>query len=124
MRSMAPPLTSTIHAQHILKGQGLAATCWIAGNWQHAFTANTSRSIISSYEVKGGQGNLGLVDAMAGEGDLDIDMAVSSDGRFLYALNAGSGMIGMFRIWADGSLEDLGMADAELAIYTQGIAAN
>jgi hypothetical protein len=33
-------------------------------------------------------------------------------------------MIGMFRIWADGSLEDLDMADAELAIYPQGIAAN
>jgi hypothetical protein len=31
---------------------------------------------------------------------------------------------GMFRIWSDGSLEDPGMVDAELAIYTQGIAAN
>lgn len=103
---------------------GQTATCWIAGNPQYAFTANTGSSNISSYDVKRGQGTLWLIDAMAEEGDLDIDMAVSSDGRFLYVLNAGSGMIGMFRIWADGSLEDLGMADAELAIYTQGIAAN
>lgn len=117
-----PDLTLQLISGSVANGQ--VATCWIATNQQYAFTANTASSNISSYAVKRGQGTLWLLDAMAGAGNLDIDMTVSADGRFLYALNAGSGMIGMFRIWADGSLQDLGMADAGLEIYTQGIAAN
>lgn len=114
----------TLHTLSSSVPNGQAATCWIAGNTQYAFTANTASSNISSYAVKRGQGTLELVDAMAGYGDLDIDIAVTRNGRFLYALNAGSGTIGMFRIKSDGSLVDLGMADEILVeIFTQGIAA-
>ena len=35
-------------------------------------------------------------------------MAISSDGKFLYSLNAGIGTIGIFAINKDGSLGSLG----------------
>jgi hypothetical protein len=35
-------------------------------------------------------------------------MAISSDGKFLYSLNAGIGTIGIFAINKDGSLGNLG----------------
>lgn len=118
-----PDLTLQILSESVANGQ--VATCWIDGNSQYAFTANTGSSNISSYSVKRGHGTIELVDAMAGYGNLDIDISITPNGRFLYALNAGSGTIGMFRIEADGSLEDLGMADEVLLeIFTQGIAAN
>ncbi len=100
-----------------------AATCWIAGNRRYAFTANTGSNTISAYRVKPGDGSLALLEAVAGLGNLPIDMATTVNGRFLYVLNAGSGTIGMFRIQSDGSLANLGVADGELSIFVQGIAA-
>lgn len=117
-----PDLTLEVISPSVDNNQ--AATCWIAGNGRHAFTANTASSNISTYAVKRGKGSLQLVDATAGMGDLDIDIAVAVNGRFLYALNAGAGTIGMFRIGSDGSLVDLGSANGGfLSIYAQGVAA-
>ena len=42
-------------------------------------------------------------------------MAISSDGKFLYSLNAGIGTIGIFGINKDGSLTSLGSVDGVLA---------
>jgi 6-phosphogluconolactonase (cycloisomerase 2 family) len=42
----------------------------------------------------------------AGAGNLDI--AVSSDGKFLYTLNSGNGTIGIFGIQKDGTLVSVG----------------
>jgi 6-phosphogluconolactonase len=104
---------------------GQSATCWIAGFRRRAFTANTASSNISSYRVKALTGDVVLRKAMAGLGNLniDIDIAVTIHGLFLYALNAGNGTIGMFKITLNGTLIDLGMIDAGLSIYAQGIAA-
>lgn len=100
-----------------------AATCWIAGNRRHAFTANTGSGTLSAYRVKAGKGNVVLDEGVAGMGNLNIDLAITIDGRFLYALNAGNGTIGMFRITSKGTLIDLGMIDGGLSIFAQGIAA-
>ncbi len=118
-----PDLSLYVLSSSVPNGQ--AATCWIAGNPQYAFTANTASSNISSYSVNRGKGTLELIEAMAGYGNLDIDIAVTPNGRFLYALNAGAGSIGMFRVDPGGELVDLGMADEiPVEIFTQGIAAN
>jgi 6-phosphogluconolactonase len=100
-----------------------AATCWIAGNRRHAFTANTGTSNLSSYRVKAGKGDVVLREAIAGTGNSNIDIAVTINGLFLYALNAGNGTIGMFKITSKGTLIDLGMINAGLSIFAQGIAA-
>ena len=39
-------------------------------------------------------------------------IAVSSDSKFLYSLNSGNGTIGVFGIQEDGSLINLGEAEA------------
>lgn len=102
---------------------GQRATCWIAGNRRHAFTTNTASNTISSYRVKAGKGEVVLREAIAGTGNLDIDLAVSINGLFLYVLNSDNGTIGMFRITSKGTLIDLGMINAGLSIFAQGIAA-
>lgn len=102
---------------------GQDATCWIAGNRRFAFTANTGSNTISAYRVKSGNGGLVLLQAVAGLGNLPIDLTTTVNGHFLYVLNADSGTIGMFRIRSGGRLVNLGAVDGELSIYAQGIAA-
>ena len=40
-------------------------------------------------------------------GATDLDMAVSSDGKFLYTLNTGDGTAGIFQINQDGTVSGL-----------------
>jgi 6-phosphogluconolactonase (cycloisomerase 2 family) len=103
---------------------GQAATCWLVGDGSRfAYTANTASSTLSAYGVHNGSGRLSLIEAVAGTGDLPIDLATSVDGRFLYAVNAGPGTVGAFRMNPDGSLTDLGTTGGLPAIHAQGIAA-
>ena len=114
---------------------GQVATCWIAGNNRgYVFTANTGSQTISAYSLvkekyrrwdkKFGKGKLELLDETAGSGDRPIDMDISVDGRFLYALDPAAGTIDMFKIEPDGSLTTLGMVSGGLSIFAQGIAAH
>jgi 6-phosphogluconolactonase (cycloisomerase 2 family) len=103
---------------------GQNASCWIAGNSRgDIFTANTGSQTISAYALAAGSGTISLLNEATGFGNRPIDMSVTSDGRFLYALDPANSGIDMFRINADGSLTDLGTADGGLAIFAQGIAA-
>jgi 6-phosphogluconolactonase len=103
---------------------GQNASCWIAGNSRgDIFTANTGSQTISAYALAAGSGTISLLNEATAFGNRPIDMSVTSDGRFLYALDPANGGIDMFRINADGSLTDLGTADGGLAIFAQGIAA-
>jgi 6-phosphogluconolactonase len=116
-----PDLTlNTITAS---EANGQNATCWIAGNSRYAFTANTASGTLSSYRVKPWWGSLELIEAVAGTGNLPIDMATTMNGRFLYVLNAGDGTVGMFRIGHDGELMHLGDVEGLPTPYAQGIAA-
>jgi 6-phosphogluconolactonase len=103
------------------------ATCWIAGNRRgDIFTSNTASGSVSAYKLSAGNGRLRLRDDTAYE-DVDsrpIDMAVTADGRFLYALDPAEGAVHMFRIDRDGGLTDLGAVAGEgLSIFANGIAA-
>jgi 6-phosphogluconolactonase (cycloisomerase 2 family) len=102
---------------------GQAATCWIAGNHQgDVFTSNTGSQTISAYSVSNGHGRLALLDPTAGFGNRPIDMNISIDGRFLYALDPAEEAVDMFEIESDGSLTGLGTAPAGISIFAQGIA--
>jgi 6-phosphogluconolactonase len=58
----------------------------------------------------------------SGSGNLDI--AVSSDSKFLYSLNSENGTIGVFGIQEDGTLLNVGQAEAISAqVGFNGIAA-
>jgi len=105
---------------------GQTATCWIVGNRKFVFTANTGSNTISAYKVKARDGSLALLDPVAGQGNLPIDMATTVNGRFLYVLSPGNGGIGMIRIEPHGSLTNLGVVygeNGELSIFAQGIEA-
>jgi len=41
---------------------------------------------------------------------VNLDIALSSDGRFLYTLNSGTGTVSIFSINEDGTLTSLGDA--------------
>ncbi|MGH7719015.1 MAG: lactonase family protein [Gemmatimonadaceae bacterium] len=86
------------------------AACWfvVTDNGRFAYTTNTGSGSISAYLV-GRDGSLTLRDedgrtAMTGGGSTPIDVAVSRNSRFLYALAGGNGTVAAFRIESDGGL--------------------
>jgi 6-phosphogluconolactonase len=80
---------------------GQAATCWIALTREgHAFVSNTASSTLSAYHVAN-DGHLALVDAVAantGAGSAPIDVALSGDNDFLYAIDSALGRILIFSV--------------------------
>jgi 6-phosphogluconolactonase (cycloisomerase 2 family) len=67
----------------------------------------------------------GTVQGANPAGAANIDITISSNGKFLYTLNAGKGTIGIFAIHKDGALTNLGSADGLTAAGGfNGIAAN
>jgi 6-phosphogluconolactonase len=104
---------------------GQQAACWIAGNRRgDIFTTNPGSGTVSAYQLSTRNGQVTLLNGAAGSGNKPLDLAITINGRFLYALDPGNGAIDMFRIERDGSLTDLGAIDAELSIFAQGIAAH
>ena len=95
------------------------AACWVIvmKNGRFAYTTNTASGTISGYRVSHA-GRLALLDASGvtgstGAGSGPIDLALSSDSRFLFSLNTGTGTISSFRLRADGYLVPV---STELAI--------
>jgi 6-phosphogluconolactonase len=93
------------------------AACWVvvSKNGRFAYTTNTGSSSISGYAI-GRNGALSLLDvngitANTGAGSAPLDAAVSSDGRFLFALSPNVGTISAFRVRADGQLAQADRAD-------------
>jgi 6-phosphogluconolactonase (cycloisomerase 2 family) len=87
---------------------GGIAACWVAvspnGLW--AFDSNAHGGTISSFEVHS-NGSISLklsVAANTGTGSAPLDLQVSSNGRFLYVNEAGTHMIGGYRIGSNGTL--------------------
>jgi 6-phosphogluconolactonase len=103
---------------------GNSATCWIVGTWfGSVFTANTGSDDLSSYKVRAATGELLVRDVNAAQGDKPIDMAITTNGRFLYVVNANNGTVGAFRISLFGRLTDLGSFVGLPLLHAQGIAA-
>ena len=87
------------------------APCWVvitkAGHV--AFTSNTASGSISAYRIDR-DGRLVLLQrdgiaASTGAGSAPIDMALSRQSRFLYALDSGTAAISAFRVRPGGTLE-------------------
>jgi 6-phosphogluconolactonase (cycloisomerase 2 family) len=103
---------------------GQKASCWIAGNeLGYIFTANPGSSTISSYKIDTENGKLTLLNGTAGAGNTPLDLAITVNGEFLYALDPSSGAIDMFQIECKGTLKNLGTVPGGLSIFAQGIAA-
>jgi len=104
---------------------GQSGVCWIAGNRRgDVFTANTGSQTLSAYAVAEKDGSVVLLDDTAAFANRPIDMAITANGQFLYALDPAEGAIHGWRIDRQDGLIDLGaVPSAEIAIYAQGVAA-
>ena len=90
-------------------GTTQTAACWVVTNdGRFMYVTNTGSGSIASYEI-GFDGGLTLRNALAGKtgpGSGPIDMALTHDGGFLYALSS-AGKIDAFRVQARGGLTAL-----------------
>ncbi len=84
-------------------------SCWVVLAGRHAYVGNNATSNISSYTI-GSNGSLTLLAHSAAMVSHPNDLAVAVEGEedggasFLYALGAGDGTVGVWRIMANGSL--------------------
>jgi len=90
-----------------------SAACWvvITGNGRYAYTTNSGSGSVGGFVIDR-NGNLSLLEpdgrsGVTGDGSAPIDMALSSNSRFLYTLNAGNNTISAFRVDSKGNLHDL-----------------
>jgi 6-phosphogluconolactonase (cycloisomerase 2 family) len=104
------------------------AACWVALDLtgRFAYTTNTGSSSISGYRIAP-DASISLLSpdgmtASTGMGSSPIDLALTRDGRFLYALNGGSNTITGYRVRANGSLAPVELM-AGLPAGTNGLAA-
>src|SRR5215208_614782 len=94
-------------------GNGRSEICWavITPDDRFAFTTNFADGAVSRYAIAS-DGSLSLEDATAGisvDGMPGLrDEDITSDGRFLYAIDADGGRIYGWSVDAEGSLEPVG----------------
>jgi 6-phosphogluconolactonase (cycloisomerase 2 family) len=102
--------------------------CWAAvtKDGRFVYVTNFGDGTISSYAIAD-NGTIELAEAVAGStrlGEAGVrDEAISTDGRFLYALDADTQMVHGWRIDADGHLDEIGAADG-LPSTVAGLAAS
>lgn len=95
-------------------------TCWvvITKDGRYAFTANFGSGTISSYRFAP-NGQVVLVEgnaAFLGMDSQPVDLALSTDSRYLYLLLRGTGGVASFRIQDDGGLSPLGVVTGGLPV--------
>src|SRR5262245_55196345 len=91
-------------------------------------------TLVGTY-LTGGTGKSNVGDGVVGPNDSDQEVLLSRDHRFLFAVNAGSGTVAVFRVHGDGSLDlvqgapfasggiqpvSLGQAGDDLYVVNQG----
>jgi 6-phosphogluconolactonase len=102
---------------------GQAATCWIVVNKRgDIITTNPGTNSLSSFRVNAGTGQVTLLNGTAGAGDAPLDIDLTDNGRFAYAVDPANGGVDMFRVGHDGSLTGLGNVNGGLSIFAQGMA--
>lgn len=91
---------------------GQTAACWLATTptGRIAFTADTPANAISAFSIDAA-GHLSLLHTRAAEENRPTDLAVSTDGRMLYALSGGDHSVGVYRILKGGALQKLRTLD-------------
>jgi 6-phosphogluconolactonase (cycloisomerase 2 family) len=109
-------------------GNGRSEICWavITGDGRYAFTTNFADGAVSRYAIDG-DGALTLDDVAAGmteDGSAGLrDEDLTSDGRFLYAIDADAARIYGWAVGHDGSLSPIGAWDGVPATVA-GLAAS
>ena len=109
-------------------GNGRSEICWavVTPDDRFAFTTNFADGAVSRFAIAA-DGSLSLEDATAGiavDGRPGLrDEDLSSDGRFLYALDADAGLIYGWSVGAEGLLEPVGSWDG-LPATVAGLAAS
>ena len=97
-------------------GDTRSEVCWAAvtNDGRFAYVTNFGDGTISSYEIAG-DGSLELHDAVAGStrlGEKGIrDEAITSDGRYLYAIDADAQKLFGWTVGEDGELASIGAFD-------------
>ncbi len=87
------------------------ASCWnvVTPNGEWVYTSNAGSSTISGFTI-GPNGSLSpLPSTIVGTnpaGATNLDIAISSDGKFLYSLDGAIGRISVFEIQSDGTLSN------------------
>jgi 6-phosphogluconolactonase (cycloisomerase 2 family) len=106
------------------------AACWIVvtHNGKFAYSANAGSASISGFAISH-DGSLSMLDAdgvtgATGPGSGPIDMALSNNSHFLYALSARSGQMIAFAVESDGSLTALPGVTSTLLNGAAGLAAS
>jgi 6-phosphogluconolactonase len=108
-------------------GSARSEVCWavVSADGRYAFVTNFGDGTISTYTIAD-DGSIELLAAVAGttvEGEPGLrDEALSSDGRFLYALHADSRRVFGWRVGTDGGLDPIGSVDG-LPATAAGLAA-
>ena len=95
---------------------GGIATCWdvIGRLGRSVYTSNPNNSTLSGFNIERNGELTPIGGAVVGQtptGSTNIDIAASSDGRYLYTLYAATGNIGIFSVQDDGGLVSLGQQD-------------
>jgi 6-phosphogluconolactonase (cycloisomerase 2 family) len=109
-------------------GNARSEVCWavISKDGRIAFVTNFGDGTISTYEIAQ-DGSIELRDSVAAttvDGEPGIrDEALTSDGRYLYALHADTGRVFGWEVGVDGALEALGSANG-LPLTAAGLAAS
>jgi 6-phosphogluconolactonase len=109
-------------------GNGRSEICWavVTPDDRFAFTTNFADGAVSRYAISS-DGTLSLEDATAGiavDGMPGLrDEDITSDGRYLYAIDADGGRIYGWLVEAEGALEPVGSWD-ELPETVAGLAAS
>ncbi|MFF3565818.1 lactonase family protein [Streptomyces sp. NPDC002574] len=100
---------------------GQAATCWVVRDGENFYAANAGSGSLTGLhgDTRGSLRALGTTSTGAGT----VDVAVSSDGTFLYAQTGAAGGVDAFRVNTDGSLTKVDSVVVPEAVGGEGIVA-
>jgi len=105
------------------------AACWVvvSKDGKFAYDTNAGSGSISGFRISH-DGSIALLNAdgrtgVTGAGSGPLDMAFSSNGRYLYSLNGGNNTISAFRVKKDGQLIPIDVAAAVVPAGANGLAA-
>lgn len=118
--------TGAVHLISGSVGTTETAACWVAvtGDGRYAYTTNTGSNSITGYTISNGA--ITLLDQNGVTASTDgspIDLAVSRNSKFLYALASNGHSINAFEVMPTGALTALAGGVAGLPVGTNGLAA-